>query len=137
MFSFNQVIVLGNVGKNPEIQTLPNNGLVATFSIATVNSYKDSEGNWQQKTDWHTIKAFMGIAEIIQKHVKRGNKIQVIGQIKNNNYEKDGIMHYSYYIRAEKIVILNTQSNGSNSHKNYDEFPVNDNDIIPIDEVTY
>ncbi|MDP8042525.1 single-stranded DNA-binding protein [Pasteurella atlantica] len=107
-FSLNQVILLGNVGKEPEIQQLPNKNNVATFTLATSQSYKKKDSNdWVETTDWHTIKAFGNLADTIEKYVHKGNKIEIVGQLKNNNYtDKNEVKHYGYYVQAEKIILL-------------------------------
>ncbi|KGQ44614.1 hypothetical protein JP28_03865 [Gallibacterium anatis] len=105
MFSFNQVILLGNVGKDPTYQVLENKTLVATLSLATSYRYKVKDNEYKEQVDWHIIKAFGATAELISKHVKKGQKIQVVGQLKNNNYEDDaGVKHYGYFIRADRII---------------------------------
>lgn len=105
-FTYNQVILLGNVGKDPEFVQLDNGNQIATLSLATTSSYKDKNGEWVDNTDWHIIKAFGNIAKLMQ-YVKKGHKLQVIGQLKNNHYEDDaGVKHYAYFVRADRIILL-------------------------------
>jgi single-strand DNA-binding protein len=106
-YSNNLVILLGNVGNDPEITQFSNENLQATFSLATTQSYKpkDSE-EWKETVDWHTVRAYGSTAKTIANYVRKGHKVEVIGVLKNNNYEKDGVKHYSYYIKVEKLVLL-------------------------------
>src|SRR6201990_2961225 len=73
----NKVILLGNVGKDPEIRTTPNGMTIASFSLATADRAKDQQGNWQDKTEWHNLVAFNRTAEIIRAYVKKGTQILV------------------------------------------------------------
>ena len=73
--SVNKVILLGNVGKDPEIKVLPSGQPVANFSIATSERYKDQQGNWQDRTEWHNLTAYGKLAEIVRDYVKKGNKL--------------------------------------------------------------
>ncbi|WP_109426994.1 single-stranded DNA-binding protein [Aggregatibacter kilianii] len=106
-YTNNLVILFGNVGKDPEITQFADGGLQATLSLATVNSYKpkDSE-EWVETTDWHTVKATGNNAKQIADYVRKGHRLEVIGQLKNNNYEKDGVKHYGYIVQAQKLVFV-------------------------------
>lgn len=107
-YALNQATLLGNVGKDPEIAQFASGDIVATFNLATTHSYKpkDSE-EWKEIVDWHTIKAFGSQAKTIASYVRKGHKIEVVGQIKNNNYTDDkDVKHYGYYIRVEKLILL-------------------------------
>ena len=73
--SVNKVILLGNVGKDPEIKATGSGVVVATFSIATSERFKDKTGNWQDRTEWHNLVAYQRTAEIIRDYVKKGNKL--------------------------------------------------------------
>ncbi len=70
--SVNKVILLGNVGKDPEVRATPNGTMVANFSLATTERAKDQGGNWSDKTEWHNLVAFGKLAEIIRDYVKKG-----------------------------------------------------------------
>ena len=85
--SVNKVILLGNVGKDPEIRSTPSGTMVATFGLATSERQKDQQGNWQDKTEWHNLVAFGRTAEIIRDYVKKGSKLYVEGRIQTRNYE--------------------------------------------------
>jgi single-strand DNA-binding protein len=85
--SVNIVILLGNVGKDPEIRQTPNGSLVANFSLATSYRYKDSGGTWKDKTTWHSCAAFAKTAEIVRDYVKKGSKVYVEGRLDQDTWQ--------------------------------------------------
>jgi single-strand DNA-binding protein len=85
--SVNKVILLGNVGKDPEMRSTPGGTLVATFSLATSDRQKDAQGNWQDRTEWHNLVAFNRTAEIIRDYVKKGSKLFVEGRLQTSSWE--------------------------------------------------
>lgn len=107
MFSFNKVVLVGNVGKDPEIKS-KNNKKIAIFSIAVSESYKDKGGERITTTDWHKIVVFNdGLANIIEKHIHKGSKVLVEGSLKKNKYtDKNGIERETTDIVANTVVML-------------------------------
>ncbi len=85
--SVNKVILLGNVGKDPEIRSTGGGTMVATFGLATSERAKDAQGNWQDKTEWHNIVAYGRVAEIIRDYVKKGHKIFIEGRLNTRNWD--------------------------------------------------
>ena len=85
--SVNKVILLGNVGKDPEIRSTPNGTMVATFGLATSDRFQDQQGNWQDRTEWHNLVAFKRTAEIIRDYVKKGSKLYVEGSLRTSNWD--------------------------------------------------
>ena len=85
--SVNKVILLGNVGKDPEIRTTGGGTMVASFGLATSERAKDAQGNWQDKTEWHNIVAYGKVAEIIRDYVKKGHKIFIEGRLTTRNWD--------------------------------------------------
>ena len=81
--SVNKTILLGNVGKDPEIRSTNGGALVANFSLATTERYKDKQGEVQEQTEWHNLVAYARGAEIIRDYVKKGSKLYVEGKIQN------------------------------------------------------
>lgn len=107
MSSLNKVLLIGNLGKDPEIRNLENGSMVATFSIATTESYKDKSGNWHDQTDWHTIVAWRNLAETAEKYLKKGSPVFVEGKLRTRTWEdKDGRKHYQTEVIAEELVAL-------------------------------
>jgi single-strand DNA-binding protein len=85
--SVNKVILLGNVGKDPEIRSTPSGTIVANFSLATTDRVKDATGNWNDRTEWHNLVAFQRTAEIIRDYVKKGSKLYVEGKIQTRSWD--------------------------------------------------
>lgn len=85
--SVNKVILLGNVGKDPEVKFLPSGQAVANFSIATSERYKDKSGEWQDRTEWHNLTAYGKTAEIIRDYVKKGHKLYIEGRLTTRSWD--------------------------------------------------
>lgn len=100
--SVNKVILLGNVGKDPEIKATASGTVVATFSIATSERFKDKTGNWQDRTEWHNLVAYQRTAEIIRDYVKKGNKLYVEGRLQTSSWDDKTTGQKKY--RTEIIV---------------------------------
>jgi len=120
--SVNKTILLGNVGKDPEIKSTNGGTLVASFTLATADRYKDKQGEWQEQTEWHNLVAYARGAEIIRDYVKKGSKLYVEGKIKTRSWEdKDsGKKVYRTEIIVGDISLLSSndgngkQSSGDN-----------------------
>ncbi len=103
----NKVILIGNVGKDPEIRHLDNNLSVARFSLATSESYKNKSGEKITNTEWHNIVVWRGLAEIAEKYVKKGSQICVEGKIRYRSWDdKDGNKRYTTEIDCENLQLL-------------------------------
>ena len=100
--SVNKVILLGNVGKDPEIKATASGTVVATFSIATSERFKDKTGNWQDRTEWHNLVAYQRTAEIIRDYVKKGSKLYVEGRLQTSSWDDKTTGQKKY--RTEIIV---------------------------------
>lgn len=85
--SVNKVILLGNIGKDPEIKFLPSGMAVANFSLATSERFKDKGGEQQERTEWHNLVAFGKVAEIVRDYVKKGAKLYVEGSLRTSSWE--------------------------------------------------
>lgn len=110
----NKVILLGNVGKDPEIRHLDNNLVVARFSLATSESYKNKNGEKVTNTEWHNIVVWRALAEIAEKYVKKGSQIYVEGKIRNRSWDdKDGNKRYTTEIDCDVLQLLGRPSGGS------------------------
>ena len=106
--SVNKVILIGNLGKDPEVKYTPSGVPVAKFSIATNESYKDKGGEWQERTEWHNIVAWQRLAEIVGEYVKKGSKLYVEGRLQTSSWEdkQSGEKKYRTEIIANSIVLL-------------------------------
>lgn len=113
--SLNKVMLIGNLGKDPELKYTPSGVAVATFSMATSEQWKDQEGNAQERTEWHNIVAWRKLAEIVGEYMKKGKKVYVEGKLQTRNYEKDGVKRYITEIVADQIIMLDGAGQRSNS----------------------
>lgn len=106
--SINKVILLGNLGRDPEVKYTPAGVPVAKFSLATNERYKDKGGEWQDKTEWHNIIAWQRLAEIVSEYVKKGSKIYIEGRLQTSSWDdkKSGEKKYRTEIVASDIVLL-------------------------------
>jgi single-strand DNA-binding protein len=104
----NKVILIGNLGKDPEIRRLENGVVVATFSIATSESFTDkNSGEKKEITDWHDIVLWRGLAEIAEKYIRKGTKIYVEGKLKKRSWQdKEGNTKYNTEVIGEELTIL-------------------------------
>ena len=100
--SVNKVILLGNVGKDPEIRATGGGMMVASFTLATSDRQKDAQGAYQDRTEWHNLKAFGRTAEIVRDYVKKGNKLYVEGKITTTSWEDKETKQKKY--RTEILV---------------------------------
>ena len=113
--SVNKVILIGNLGKDPEVKYTPNGMAVAKFSIATNERFKDKEGQWQDRTEWHNIVAWQRLAEICGEYLKKGRSVYVEGRLQTRSWDdKDsGQKKYMTEIVANDIVLLGGQRDAS------------------------
>lgn len=107
MRGVNKVVLIGNVGKAPELQLLEGNLAVVKFPLATTENYKDKNGNSVSHTEWHTVVLWRGLAELAQKYLHKGSMIYVEGRIRYRNWEdKDKIKRGSTEIVGDNFVML-------------------------------
>lgn len=113
--SVNSVILLGNVGRDPESRYTPSGTQVTSLSLATTESYKDKSGSWQDRTEWHNLVAFDKSAEIIGKYVKKGSRLYVRGSIRTNSWEdkQSGEKKYRTEIVVNDIILLDNKQEES------------------------
>ena len=106
--SVNKVILLGNVGKDPEIRSTGGGTMVANFTLATTDRQKDAQGNWQDRTEWHNLVAFQRTAEIVRDYVKKGTKLYVEGKIQTRSWDdkESGQKRYRTEILVNDISLL-------------------------------
>ena len=108
--SLNKVQLIGNLGRDPELKYTSAGVAVATFSIATSDSWKDQEGNTQERTEWHNIVAWRKLAEICGEWLKKGKRVYIEGRLQTRSYEKDGVKKYTTEIVADQLIMLDGAS---------------------------
>jgi single-strand DNA-binding protein len=107
MKGLNKVLLLGNLGKDPEVQTLTNSVKVAKLSLATTESYKDDNGQTHTHTEWHTVVLWRGLAELAEKYLHKGSLVHIEGKNRTRAYDdKQGVKRYVTEIIAEELILL-------------------------------
>lgn len=113
--SVNKVILVGNIGKDPEVKYSPSGTPIAKFSIATNERFKDRSGEWQERVEWHSIVAWQRLAEIVGEFVTTGSKVYVEGKLQTSSWEdrQSGQTRYRTEIVARDLVLLGSRGNGA------------------------
>jgi single-strand DNA-binding protein len=113
MRGLNKVTLIGNLGNDPNVQTLEGNIKVAKFSLATTENYKDSNGQNQSSTDWHNVVLWRVLADLAEKYLHKGSLVYVEGKLKSRSYDdKDGQKKYVTEIVAEQLILLDKKTDG-------------------------
>jgi single-strand DNA-binding protein len=116
--SLNKVMLIGNVGKDPEIRHLENESMVASFPLATTEHYKDKNGEWQDQTEWHNIVCWRILAERVEKYVKKGSQLFIEGKIRTNSWvDLSGQKRYSIEILADNIQLLGKRAESQTTNQ--------------------
>lgn len=118
MAGLNKVMLIGNLGKDPEVKTLENGAKIATFPLATSETYKDKEGNRQTRTEWHNLVLWRGLADIADSYLHKGSQVFIEGRLSTRKWEdKEGNTRYTTEVIGDNLVLLNRandqQSGGS------------------------
>lgn len=130
----NKVILLGNLGADPELRTTAGGDAVATISIATSDSWKDKNtGEEQQKTEWHRVVFFRRMAEVVGQYLKKGSSVYIEGQLQTNSYEdkNTGEKKYSTQIVARDMQMLGSRNNSDTQSNSLEESSM---DQTPMDD---
>ena len=107
MSSLNKVMIIGTLGKDPEVRQTPSGAKVANVSVATNESYKDKNGNKIDKTEWHKVIMWNGLAEIAEKYLKKGSSVFFEGKLETRSWEdKNGEKRYTTEIKADNMQML-------------------------------
>ncbi len=115
MKSVNKVILVGHLGRDPELRYTPTNLPVAKFSVATNERYKDKDGNWQDRTEWHNVVCWQRLAEIANEYLKKGNQVYIEGRIQTRSWDdkQTGQKKYMTEIIANDMVLLGGRAEGA------------------------
>lgn len=114
MSGVNKVILVGRLGKDPEVRNLENGATVANFSIATTETYKDKTTNERKEnTEWHNIVLWRGLADIAAKYLHKGDLIYLEGKLRTRSWEKDGVTRYTTEVVGDNMTMLSTKQSGS------------------------
>lgn len=133
--SVNKAILIGNLGKDPEVRRLENGTVVASFTLATSETYTDrATGERREVTDWHNIVLWRGLAEVAEKYARKGHKVYIEGKIKTRSWnDKDGNVRYTTEILADEMTLLTPRSENPAPQNTAPPYPVNPpNDPSPM-----
>ena len=133
MPSVNKVILVGNLGKDPEVRFMPNGDAVCNFSIATTDSWKDKAGERQEKTEWHNIVIYRRLAEIAGEYLKKGRPVYIEGRLQTRKWQtKEGQDRYTTEIIADSMQMLGGRDSAApQENSGVEEKPKDDFDQTP------
>lgn len=113
MRGVNRVMLIGNLGKDPDMQFLEGNIAVAKFSLATTETYKDRSGKLISQTEWHTVVLWRGLAELAQKYLHKGSLVYIEGRLKTRSWEdKEGNKKFATEIVGDNLIMLDKRTDG-------------------------
>src|SRR5215210_3798046 len=139
MRGVNRVMLIGNLGKDPDLQFLEGNIAVAKFSLATTESYKDKNGKLMSQTEWHTVVLWRGLAELAQKYLHKGSLVYIEGRLKTRSWEdKEGNKKFATEVVGDNRIMLDKRSDGRHASTGIEGVEGHDNeqDIPPADDGT-
>jgi single-strand DNA-binding protein len=115
----NKVILVGNLGQDPEVRYMANGAAVANISIATTDSWQDKQtGEQQEKTEWHRVVFFNRLAEVVGEYLKKGSQIYIEGSLQTEKWtDKDNVERYTTKIKAKEMQMLGSRSEGAGGHQ--------------------
>ena len=114
MASINKVILVGNLGQDPEVKYMPSGGAVTNLSIATTDSWKDkSTGEKRENTEWHRVVFFNRLAEIAGEYLRKGSQVYIEGNLRTRSWEDNGVKKYTTEIVAREMQMLGSKGGGS------------------------
>jgi single-strand DNA-binding protein len=136
MRGVNRVMLIGNLGKDPDIQVLEGNIAVAKFPLATTETFKDRTGKLVSQTEWHTVVLWRGLAELAQKYLHKGSLVYIEGRLKTRSWEdKEGVKKYATEVVGDNLIMLDKRAEGtgrSDVSDNLTSYP--GDDLPPIGE---
>ncbi|HMP98183.1 MAG TPA: single-stranded DNA-binding protein [Cyclobacteriaceae bacterium] len=144
MSGVNKVILIGRLGKDPEVRNLESGATVANFTMATTETYKDRTTNEKKEiTEWHNIVLWRGLAEVASKYLHKGDLVYIEGRLRTRSYEKEGQTKYITEVQADNMTMLSTRGGSGSSTQESSGMPkatapantptsVNDNDDLPF-----
>ena len=113
MASLNKVMLIGNLGKDPEVRYTTSGAAVASFSVATTEKFKNKSGEWEEKTEWHNVTLWSRLAEIAGEYLSKGKTVYIEGGLQTRKWQdKDGKDRYTTEIVGEKMQMLSTKGEG-------------------------
>lgn len=133
--NLNKVMLIGNLTRDPELKTTPTGDSVASFSIATNFTWKNKDGQKQEKAEFHNIVAWRKLAEIIGQYLKKGSKIYIEGRLQTRNWEdQNGAKHYRTEIIADNMIMLDSKGQGDYSAPSNEPVQIDEQPLPPADD---
>jgi single-strand DNA-binding protein len=122
MSGVNKAIIVGRLGKDPEVRHLENGAAVANFSVATSETYKDrNSGERKELTEWHNVVLWRGLAEVAEKYLNKGDMVYVEGKLRTRSWEKDGVTRYTTEIVGDSMTMLSPKGTNEGNVNNSEE----------------
>ena len=122
MSGVNRVILVGRLGKDPEVRNLESGATVANFTLATSESYKDkTTGEKKEVTEWHNIVLWKNLAEISQKYLHKGDMVYIEGKLRTRSWEKEGVTRYTTEVVADNMTMIATKGAGGGAASGYSQ----------------
>ena len=120
MSGVNKVILVGRLGKDPEVRNLENGVTVANFSLATSETYKDkTTGDKKEVTEWHNISLWRGLADVAAKYLHKGDLVYIEGKLRTRSWEKEGVTRYTTEIIGDNMTMLSSKPGGTGGNSEY------------------
>ena len=117
MRGVNRVMLIGNLGKDPDVQVLEGNIAVAKFPLATTETFKDRAGKLISQTEWHTVVLWRGLAELAQKYLHKGSLVYIEGRLRTRSWEdKEGVKKFSTEVVGDNLIMLDKRKDGEHYH---------------------
>lgn len=114
MASVNKVILVGNLGADPDVRYMPNGDQVTTVRLATTDKWKDKQsGETREATEWHRVVFYRKLAEIVGQYTKKGSQLYVEGRLRTRKWQKDGVDHYTTEIEGQELQMLGSRQSSS------------------------
>ena len=134
--SVNRVILVGNLGKDPEIRDLQSGDKVATFPLATSESYKNKEGQRVNQTEWHNLVLWRGLAKIAEQYLNKGSMVYVEGKLRTRTWEdkEKGITRYSTEVVVDNLKMLGGKKDENNQNNQSQENTTNTNNVVTAED---
>ncbi len=134
MYGINKVILIGHLGRDPEVRTFESGAKKASFSLATSESYKDKDGQRVDNTEWHNIVCWRNLAEIAEKYLRKGKLIYVEGKLRTRSWEDGGVRKYITEVEASTFSMLDSKSDERNSGANQLSSSGGQTPTMPVEE---
>ena len=120
MSGVNKVILVGRLGKDPEVRNLENGATVANFTMATSESYKDkTTGDKKEITEWHNVVVWRALADIAAKYLHKGDQVYIEGKLRTRSWDKDGVTRYTTEIIGDNLTLLGSRPGGGGGNQEY------------------